>query len=273
MRKLFAWLTLASVLVLCGSFFAWPALALDDSLQRVLKSGVLRVATAADNPPKEFHIVRDGKDEIVGFDIDIAKRIAEHLGVRLNITDMQFKGIVPAIRNHEFDMAVAGFNPTEARKKIVAFSNSYHVLPFVVLVRKDKADQLTSISSLYGKDIGVQTGSTQEKILDEYVPNCRKVALGKLPEVIMEVIEGTIDAALVGWLTAQNYMYSYPELTIANITIVVPEDKTGQAIVFPKGSNALVDKVNDILADMKAKGEITQLLEKNIALAREAGQN
>ncbi|MDR1741634.1 MAG: transporter substrate-binding domain-containing protein [Synergistaceae bacterium] len=273
MRKLFAWIAIASVLVVCSSVFVRPVLAKDDSLQRVLKSGVLRVVTAADNPPKEFHLMRDGKDEIVGFDIDIAKHIAESLGVRLEITDMQFKGIVPSIRNGEFDMAMAGFNPTEERKRVVAFSHSYHVLPFVLLARKDMADSLTSVSSLDGKSVGVQMGSTQEKILDEYVPRCRKIALGKLPEVIMELNEGTIDAALVGWLTAQNYMHNYPELTVADIDIVVPEDKTGQAIVFPKDSHALVDKVNDILADMKAKGEITQLLEKNIALAREAGQN
>ena len=240
----------------------------DDSLQKVLDRGTLIVGTSADNPPKEYIRMNNGKEEIVGFDIDIAQKIAEALGVKLEITNMKFDGLIPSIQAGEFDMALAGFNPTTERKKVVSFSNSYHNLPFVILTTKDKQDIFRSIDSLTGKEVAAQKGSTQEKILNEYLGNARPVSLGKLPEVIAEINAGTVDAGLVSYLAARNYLDIYPNLVIADIEIQVPQEKTAQAIAFPKDSNALITEVNRIIADMEQKGMVASLLEKNIKEAR-----
>ena len=61
--------------------------------------------------------MNNGKEEIVGFDIDIAKRIAEELGVELKVTNMKFDGLIPSLQQGDFDMALAGFNPTPERKR------------------------------------------------------------------------------------------------------------------------------------------------------------
>ncbi|MEL5940136.1 transporter substrate-binding domain-containing protein, partial [Tetragenococcus halophilus] len=90
----------------------------DNSLQNVLDSGTLTVGTSADNPPKEYIRMNDGQEEIVGFDIDVAERIAEELGVELEITNMKFDGLIPSVQEGEFDMALAGFNPTPEREEV-----------------------------------------------------------------------------------------------------------------------------------------------------------
>ncbi|HPJ00876.1 MAG TPA: transporter substrate-binding domain-containing protein [Enterococcus sp.] len=82
------------------------------------------------------------------------------------------------------------------------------------------------------------------------------VSLGKLLEVIAEINAGTVDAGVVGYLTARNYLDIYPNLVIADIEIEVPEEKTAQSIVFPKESQALITEVNRIIADMQEEGLI-----------------
>ncbi|GAA3026085.1 ABC transporter substrate-binding protein/permease [Tetragenococcus solitarius] len=240
----------------------------DDSLQKVLDSGTLTVGTSADNPPKEYIRMNNGQEEIVGFDIDIAERIAEELGVDLEITNMKFDGLIPSVQEGEFDMALAGFNPTPEREKVVSFSDSYHDLPFVILTTKDKEDTFTSIDSLADKEVAAQKGSTQETILNDYIGHARPVALGKLPEVIAEINAGTVDAGVVGYLSARNYLDTYPNLVVAGIDIEVPEEETAQTIAFPKESQALITKVNQIIAEMQENGEIEDLLEKNIKEAK-----
>ncbi|WP_207941179.1 polar amino acid transport system permease [Enterococcus sp. DIV2402] len=240
----------------------------DDSLQKVLDRGTLIVGTSADNPPKEYIRMNNGKEEIVGFDIDIAKKIAEELGVELEITNMKFDGLVPSVQAGEFDMALAGFNPTPERKEVISFSDSYHNLPFVILTTKDKEEQFTSLDSLTGKEVAAQKGSTQETILHDYIGHAHPVSLGKLPEVIAEINAGTVDAGVVGYLAARNYLDIYPNLVIADIEIEVPEEKTAQSIAFPKESQTLITEVNRIIADMQEEGLIEELLEKNIEEAK-----
>lgn len=240
----------------------------DDSLQKVKERGTLIVGTSADNPPKEYIRMNNGKEEIVGFDIDIAKRIAQELDVKLKVTNMKFDGLIPSLQQGDFDMALAGFNPTPERKKVVSFSDSYHNLPFVILTTKDKAATYTSVDSLTGKQVAAQKGSTQETILNDYIGNAKPVSLGDLPEVIAEVNAGTVDAGLVGYLSARNYLDVYPNLTMTKIKIDVPEEKTAQAIAFPKESTALVTEVNKIIEKMRKDGEVKKLLEKNIKEAK-----
>ncbi|HPJ00875.1 MAG TPA: transporter substrate-binding domain-containing protein [Enterococcus sp.] len=134
----------------------------DNSLQKVLDRGTLIVGTSADNPPKEYIRMNNGKEEIVELDIDIAKKIAEELGVELEITNMKFDGLVPSVQAGEFDMALAGFNPTAERKEVISFADSYHNLPFVILTTKDKEERFTSLDSLTGKEVAAQNGFFRE---------------------------------------------------------------------------------------------------------------
>ena len=93
------------------------------TLEKVKESKKLVIGTSADYPPYEFHKEINGKDEIVGFDVEIAKEIAKDLGVELEIKDMSFDGLLPALKTGTIDMALASMNPSEERKESVDFSD------------------------------------------------------------------------------------------------------------------------------------------------------
>ena len=84
----------------------------DGALQEIKDSGKLVVGTCADYPPYEWHLVQDGEDKIIGFDIDIAQAIADELGVELEVQDMDFDGLIPALSTGKIDMIISGMNPT-----------------------------------------------------------------------------------------------------------------------------------------------------------------
>ncbi|WGX76371.1 transporter substrate-binding domain-containing protein [Paraclostridium bifermentans] len=90
-------------------------------LQSIKDKGVLTVATSADYPPYEFHKKVDGKDSIVGFEMMIAEEIAKDLGVKLEIKDMKFDGLLGAIKSGNADMVIAGMHQQRKEKKLLIF--------------------------------------------------------------------------------------------------------------------------------------------------------
>ena len=122
------------------------------------------LGTSADFTPYEFHKVINGKDEIVGFDIAIAKEIAADLGAELVIEDMGFDGLLPALQSGRVDLVVSGMTPTDERKKSIDFSDTYYKSKQVIMVRNVDKDKYPDMKSLENVKIGVQKGSIQETI-------------------------------------------------------------------------------------------------------------
>ena len=96
------------------------------ALDKIKASGKIILGTSADYPPYEFHALVDGKDTIVGFDIELAKEIAKDLGVELEIKDMSFDGLLAALVSGNVDMVISGMTPTEERRQNVDFSDIYY---------------------------------------------------------------------------------------------------------------------------------------------------
>ncbi|WP_415550122.1 transporter substrate-binding domain-containing protein [Lentilactobacillus hilgardii] len=102
------------------------ASAADNSLQRVKQRGELIMVTSPDYPPYEFQVNKGGKSRIVGMDIDVAKKVAKDLGVKLVIKSMNFDSLLVAIQTGKADMAIGGINPTNERRQSVDFSDIYY---------------------------------------------------------------------------------------------------------------------------------------------------
>ena len=124
------------------------------------------MVTSADYPPYEFRDTATGKNEIIGFDIDIAKYITKELGFELEISDTDFNGIIPALQSRRADFAMAGMTPTEERQKNVDFSDIYYEAKNTIVALK--GSKLNSPEDLAGKNVGVQLGSTQEKAAKKF---------------------------------------------------------------------------------------------------------
>ena len=108
-----------------------------ERIKEIKDSGKLVVGTSADYAPFEFHTKIDGEDTIVGFDIAIAQKIADSLGVELEVVDMAFDSLLISLDNGDFDMVLASLGATEERKKAVDFSEPYHQSTHLVVVRAE----------------------------------------------------------------------------------------------------------------------------------------
>ncbi|NJP09869.1 MAG: ABC transporter substrate-binding protein/permease [Leptolyngbyaceae cyanobacterium RU_5_1] len=216
---------------------------------------VLKMGTSADYKPFEFHDTSSGQDTIVGFDVDIAKRIAQDLGSPLEIVDMDFNGLIPALQSKRVDFVMAGMTPTPERRKNVDFSQIYYESKNTIIAKQDK--NLTTVESLKGKTIGSQLGSTQEEFVKK-IPGINSVNRNKVGELIQEIKSNRIDAAVVEDTIVKGYIGVYPDLAF---TVVESTEEQGSAIAFLKGST-LVDPFNKVLATMRKDGSLERYAKK-----------
>lgn len=230
----------------------------DDSLAKIQEKGELVMATSPDYPPYEFKIIEDGKEKIVGFDIAIAEEIAKDMGVKLRISEMDFNGLLPALNANKADIVMAGMTPDEERSKAVNFSEIYYLAEQGIMVSAENKDSLNTLESFAGKKIGVQKGSVQEKIAMEQMQDAKIVSLVKLPNIILELKSGNIDAAIVELPVANGYVKQYPELAISDAK--VKDETGGSAIAIKKGNDALTEQINSTIKRLQEEGSIDKFV-------------
>ncbi|OIJ16902.1 ABC transporter substrate-binding protein [Anaerobacillus alkalilacustris] len=218
----------------------------------------LVMGTSADYPPYEF-IDTAVSDEIIGFDIDIANYIADHLGFELEIQDMDFNGLVPALTNNRIDFVLAGMTPTPERLENVDFSDIYYVAEQTIVFNAEKG--YTSLEDLEGKKLGVQLGSIQVELANEIAEEIGGIEIlerNRITDLIQEIKTGRIDAAIIEDTVGKGHIEANPELTSF---VIVEENEAGSAIAFPKGSE-LKDEFNKVLQEMVENGEMDRLIMK-----------
>ncbi len=219
----------------------------------------LVMGTSADYPPYEFHDTSSGKDEIKGFDIDIANYIANELGFELEIKDSDFNGLIPALQSQRVDFVMAGMTPTDERKKNVDFSDIYYEAKNTIVA--PKGSNLTAPESLAGKKVGVQLGSIQHddaKKMAEKVQGMQIVPLNKIGDIIQELKAKRIDAAIIEDTVAKGYASSNPDIEFNTIP---DAGQNGSAVAFPKGSKHVED-FNKVIKKLKDSGELDKLVKK-----------
>ena len=165
------------------------------ALDQIKQKGELVVGTSADYPPYEFHTEVDGKDTIVGFDMEIAQAIADKLGVSLKIVDMSFDNLLMSLANDEFDLVIAGLSADEERRKTTDFSDPYLEAKNLILVRAEDADKYASLDDLKGAKGGAQTGSKPYNNCVTYCGEETTVGLAKLHDQILHL--GKTDRGLL----------------------------------------------------------------------------
>ena len=118
---------------------------------------VLKVGTNADFAPFEFQD-ENGK-EYQGFDMDLIRAIGEEMGYKVEISNIQFDGLIPAIQAGNIDVAITGMTINEERKQNVLFSDPYYKSGLSIIVAKDNND-IKTFQDLKGKKVAVQIGTT-----------------------------------------------------------------------------------------------------------------
>ncbi|MDH6363650.1 polar amino acid transport system substrate-binding protein [Enterococcus sp. PF1-24] len=242
-----------------------------DSLTAIKEAGVLKVATSADFAPFEFHALVDGKDKIVGADVDLIAELAKDLGVEVEYMDMEFNAVLTALQQGKVDIAISGISATLERQESFDFSVNYYNPPQVVVINKKNADVYTDLASLKGKNVGAQKGSIQEDIVTAQLPDSTKVSVPKVPNLIVELNQGSIEALVLEKTIAESYIYQNPDLMLAEIELTSSEDEA-YAIALPKDSGDLKTEIDKSIQKLIDNGQIEEFVDKNIQLANQQAE-
>ena len=179
--------------------------------------GTLTVATSPDYAPYEFYAIGENGDaELAGFDIELIKYIADYLELELDITPMDFDGVLLELANGSVDLGVAGISPDPDRANSMDFSDIYYEGGQAFITVKDKADMFTDLASANNPDIsvGAQNGTIQMDLAQEYSADADIVTLTKATDIIAELVSGKLDGGYVEYDVAVAYQANYPELHI-----------------------------------------------------------
>lgn len=225
----------------------------------------LIVGMSADFPPYEFHIKNDkGEDEIVGFDVEIAKEIAKDLGAELEIKDLKFDTLLNELSSGRVDLVISGLSPTPERAEQIDMSKIYYKAEQAVVTREADKDKFNTMESLEGAKIGVQQGSIQEDMAKE-IPNAQLTSLGKINDIIMQLNTNRVDAAILEGPVAESFVKNVKGLVITDAKPVTEDE--GYVIGIKKGNKELLDQVNTTLDRLIGAGSIDQFVAEASALA------
>lgn len=209
---------------------------------KIKSAGVLKVGTEAQYAPYEF---KDADAKIVGADIALAQKIADDLGVKLEVVDMKFDGIIPAVQSGQVDMGIAAFSNTPERAKEVDFSNIYDKSEQMLVVDAQNKDKYTSVDALSGLKVGAQKGTIQSNLITKELTKSTLFELDKFPALALEVQNGNIAGLVADASVAKRLISgSCGKLAAANFTFTSEAAKVGKAVVIKKGNSGLVDAVN-----------------------------
>ncbi|HHT7786875.1 TPA: transporter substrate-binding domain-containing protein [Streptococcus suis] len=258
MKKILA---LAATVLAGLTLAACSSTSSQSALDKIKEKGTLVVATSPDYAPFEFQALVDGKNEVVGADIMLAQKIADELGVKLEVSAMSFDNVLSSVQNGKADIAIAGLSYSEERAKVFDFSESYYQISDVLLIKKDSANSLTSIDAMSGKTLAVQKGSTQEAYAQEHINQANLISLTLMGEAVNELKSGKVDAILMDSPVAAGYVSQNLDLAVASVEFPTI-DENSKVIALPKGSTELKTAIDKAIAEVKASGEFDTFLEK-----------
>ncbi|MCX8057810.1 MAG: transporter substrate-binding domain-containing protein [Spirochaetes bacterium] len=207
------------------------------------KEVVFNVGTNAEYPPFEF---KEG-EEFKGIDMELIKLVANELGMKINIIDMDFDALIPSLQAKKIDAAIAAITITSERAQVVDFTIPYYIANQAIIAKKESSISISSPEDLAKYKIGVQNGTTGQIYIDENF-----VSKGKMPpanlvkyptniEAITDMLNGNVDLVIIDDTAALGYSKLKP------IKIIFTID-TGEnyGIALPKGSK-LLEKINNVL--------------------------
>ena len=221
-------------------------------------AGTLKMATNAYFAPYEYY---DG-ETIVGIDAEIAAKVAEKLGMTLEIVDMQFDSILTAVQEGSVDFGMAGMTVNETRLQSVDFTISYANGVQAIIVKEGSA--ITTADDLYAEGatykVGVQLGTTGDTYCTGDFGDERVVRYANGNEAVLALASGSVDCVIIDNEPAKNLVAANEGLTILE-TEYTNED---YAICVAKGNQELLNKLNTAIDELIADGTVKSIIDKYI---------
>lgn len=234
------------------------------TIDAIKEKGKIVLGTSADFPPMEWTSFQDGSEKYQGVDIALAQAIADSLGVKLEVKNMAFEGLLGSLKTGDVDMVLAGMGADDERKKQVDFSDEYSKGKQVLLVTEENKDKFKTFDDLNGKIIGTQLGSLQQKFATEkFGDNCKGFDLNNV--IIEQLKNKSIDAAFLSELPAKQFASITDGLVIID-NLGIP-DESGFAVAVKKGNDDLTKAVNEVIKGLKDSGQMEKWFDEYIELS------
>lgn len=216
---------------------------------------VLKVGTNAEFAPFEF---QDEKSkEYVGFDIDLMKAIGKQMGYEVQIQNMGFDGLIPALEGGNIDVIASGMTINDERSKKVNFTKPYYKSGLTIVVKKDN-EAIKGFKDLEGKNIAVQigtTGATEAK----KIPNAKVREFNSAPEAFMELKAGGADAVINDKPVNDYYLAQGGSKDAKVVGEPLTSEDYGLAT---KKNSELGQQIDKALDELKKNGEYDKIYEK-----------
>ncbi|NLG25842.1 MAG: transporter substrate-binding domain-containing protein, partial [Clostridiales bacterium] len=206
------------------------------TIDAIKAKGTLVLGTEATYPPFEF---LDGDANFAGCDIWLGEQIALALGVKLEVMDMAFDGIISAVKANQVDIGIAAFTVTEERALEIDFSEIYQRDEQMLVVKKGNEDVYATKDSLKGLQVGAQRGTVQSLLIQSALPDSILFELDKYPALALEVVNGNIAGLVVDGAVGESLIASNDGLAQSNFAFDPEEAKFGKAAVLAKGTDDL----------------------------------
>ena len=269
MKKLFCAALAAAMLMAtmsgCGSS--------QNRLEKILESGKLVRATSPDFAPLEFEDLSSGEAQYVGSDIELAKYIAEKLGVELEISAMDFSAVQAAIPSGQADIAISGFARTEERAQNMELSTPFNITEDggqTVLVAKGQGANYTAAEDFSGLQIGAQNGSLQYNLVSSQLPeDVEIVPVGSLNDGVLMLETGKIDALASDLSNAELLLESHDGIETTDFMFEYSSE--GNVAAVKKGETELIEAVNEIIEEVNELGLYEQWKDEATELAKSLG--
>lgn len=242
-------------------------------LEKILESGKLVLATSPDFAPLEFEDLSSGEAQYVGSDIELAKYIAEKLGVELEISAMDFSAVQAAIPSGQADIAISGFARTEERAQNMELSTPFNITEDggqTVLVAKGEGANYTAAEDFSGLQIGAQNGSLQYNLVSSQLPeDVEIVPVGSLNDGVLMLETGKIDALASDLSNAELLLESHDGIETTDFMFEYSSE--GNVAAVKKGETELIEAVNEIIEEVNELGLYDQWKDEATELAKSLG--
>lgn len=246
-----------------------PAASADDSLAKIKAKGKLVIGMNAEFAPFEFHTMIDGKDTIVGFDMDLAKEIAKDMGVQLEVKELAFDALLTTMQSGQIDVIISGMSATEERRKSVDFSEVYYQGIQTLLTTKDNVDKFNSFSDVKNYKIGLQLSSLQDRLMTTLIPDGKFTKIESMTTLLLSLKSKQIDGIVTTKVVCQMAMAANPEFVIAEKVKIDDSslNSPGVAVAFRKGSPALKAQIDSTVKRLNQSGQMQRYVDDACKLA------
>lgn len=214
----------------------------------------IRFASSATYPPFES---LNSDNQIVGFDMDLAKALCKQMQAECSFTNNPFDSLVPALKFRRYDAVISGMDITEERQKQVSFTQPYYANSAIIIAQKGK---FTGLDQLKGKRVGVENGTTHQKYLHDKQPGITAVAYDSYQNAILDLKNNRLDGILGDTAVVGAWLKTHANLSAVGEHITDSSYfGTGLGIAVRKDNEVLLKKLDTALAALKADGTIEKL--------------